>query len=87
MQKVFGMATPHDATEYIAKNSELRDRLCACKDLACGEAVNRELTAWSEAFVKGLPQGATMSPADDRTMQKIEHEVRACMRALRAGGH
>lgn len=73
-----------DASTYIAKNVELKDRLCACKDLACAEAVSRELTAWSEEFVRNLPPGTTMSPADDRKMETIENELRACRKALKS---
>jgi hypothetical protein len=85
LQAAFGVRTPSHASTYIAKNVELRDRLCACKDLACGQTVSRELTAWSEAFLKKLPPGTTMSAEDDQKMQSIETEVHACMQALRAG--
>jgi hypothetical protein len=64
---------------------QFKNRLCACKDLECGEAVNRELTTWSEAFVQNLPAGSTMSAIDDRRVQMIQDQVRACMDALRAG--
>jgi hypothetical protein len=83
MQAAFVGAAPSAASEYIAKNIELKDRLCACEDVACGEAVSREMTAWSEAFVSKLPAGSTMSLADDRQMQEIEDQVSSCMLALR----
>jgi hypothetical protein len=80
-----GSAVGNLVDEYVAKNAEFRDRICACKDVACGEQASHELTTWSEAFVKTLPPGSRMSPVDDRKMEKIEQEVHACMEALRAG--
>jgi hypothetical protein len=43
------------------------------------------MTGWSEAFVKALPRGTSMSAADDQTMQAIESAVHACMQSLKAG--
>lgn len=85
LQAAYGAAGAREASEYIAKSMQFKNRLCACKDLECGEAVNRELTTWSEAFVKKLPAGSTMSAFDDRRVQMIQDQVRACMDALRAG--
>ncbi|HEY5925652.1 MAG TPA: hypothetical protein VIV11_28395 [Kofleriaceae bacterium] len=74
---------PNDAQRYVAKNAEFKDRLCACKDAACGETVAAELTKWSEDFVKSAGDGSTMTGSDQTRLQAIETEVHACLKALR----
>jgi len=85
MQRAFRVGADRAAYDFIAKNVQFKERLCACKDLACGEAVNRELTTWSEAYMKDLPPDSTMSKGDDRKMQELETAMRACMQTLRTG--
>lgn len=74
---------PTDAQRYVAKNAELEDRLCACKDIACAEAVAAELTKWSEDFLAHPNDSSTMSEEDQERMTTIEREIKACMSKLR----
>ncbi len=76
-------ASPSDAQRYVAKNAELKDRLCACKDIACAEAVAAELTRWSEDFLAHPNDSSTMSAEDQERMTTIEHDIGTCMRSLR----
>ena len=84
MQSAMGPGSPTDAMHYLAKNGEFKDRLCACTDATCAKSVAAEMTTWSEAFVKQVGEGSTMSHADHAKLDEIERDVQACMRRLGA---
>lgn len=84
MQAAITNTVPMKAEDFIAKHVDFRDRVCSCADLSCGEAVHREMTAWSDAYVKKLPANVIMSKADESRMSELEGEMSDCMISLRA---
>jgi hypothetical protein len=84
LQAAMGSGPETDAMRYVAKNGEFKDRLCACTDAKCAKAVAREMTTWSEDFVKQHGDGSSMTPVDHANLDAIERDVQACMRKLGA---
>jgi len=86
VQRVTSSSAPiTDAQRYVARNSEFKDRLCACKDIACGEAVAADLTKWSNDFLARPSDSSRMSQEGQTRLDVIEREIGECMSALRTG--
>ena len=73
-----GTEASDDAEQVVAKMTELKDRMCECKDTACATKVNEDMTAWSQAMEKG---GAAprMTEADSEKVAAIGTELGKCM--------
>jgi hypothetical protein len=65
----------------IAKMGGFRDRVCACKDKACGETIAKEIQAWQLALAKDLADAKPTKDQDDR-FDKVDNEIRACRTKL-----
>jgi len=67
-----------DAAVDVAKFGEFTDRLCACKDKACGESVQEEMTRWSAEMAK---RGAGSRPDEAmvRKMTEVGQRYGACI--------
>jgi hypothetical protein len=65
----------------IAKLATFRDRGCACKDKACGEAIAKEILAWQQTLAKEL---ADVKPTKDQDtkFEKLGDELKACVAKL-----
>ncbi len=56
-----------------------KDRMCACKDLACANAVDQEIDAWSYA-----PHSATPTTKDETQIAfKLTADTETCARHAR----
>lgn len=53
----------------VAKLSEFKERMCACKNKDCAQQVNDEMTKWSNAMAK---EQAMKAPDADATKQVSE---------------
>jgi hypothetical protein len=58
-----------------------QDRLCACHDAACGQAVTADLAAWSNALATVEPDP---DPSPDAAIAAIAAQVAACQQKLLA---
>jgi hypothetical protein len=62
----------------LAKMTELKDKMCACKDPDCAKKVSDEMTAWSqEAAKKGTT--AKMNEADQKKASELGVAMGECM--------
>ncbi len=64
---------------------ELRDKACACKDLACVEKVEKELLDWA---MKNMEMMKDMKPTkeQDERAEKLSDEMRACRQKVEGAG-
>ena len=65
------------AGEAIAKMTEVKDKICACKDKACVDAATAELTKWGTDHAKGDP--GKVSEADQQKLTAVSEEMTKCM--------
>jgi hypothetical protein len=76
-------ATVASAGNALGKMSELKDKMCACKDPDCAKKVSDEMTAWSqEAAKKG--DTAKMSEADQKKASELGVAMGECMQKASA---
>src|SRR4029079_12222914 len=64
--------------EASAKMTEFRDRMCACKDKACADKVNDDLTKWTQEQAKE----AKATEEDNKKMMQMSEEMRKCMQKI-----
>ncbi len=64
----------------IAKMRGLTAQMCACKDKACADDVQDELTSWSQTIARN-GRDADVRPSDDdmRQMQEVGTHYAECM--------
>jgi hypothetical protein len=76
----FGCPNKKTAGDGIAKMTEFKDRMCACKDRACTERVTEEMTRWGQEQAKvGAAKDVTMSEEDRRKSVALSEEMGKCM--------
>jgi hypothetical protein len=69
------------ADEAMAKLKTKKDKICACKDVACAEKADEEYDKWMEANMKRL-KGAEPSDSFKKKFKDLEHAARDCMDKL-----
>lgn len=69
----------------LAGMADFKARMCACRDRACADRVDREYQAWGETVTR--PTKRTTSESDARgrgeKVDALEAELRACKRTAR----
>ena len=65
----------------VAVMAGYRDRMCACKDAACRDAVGKELTAWTQSL-----SGASPEQSEIDKFNAVSNEMTACMTGSGAPG-
>lgn len=76
----FGCSKKSSSGDAIAKQTEFRDKMCACKDRACTEKVTEELTRWGQEQAKASGDKAIkMSDDDMKKSAAVSGEMSACM--------
>lgn len=75
------------AGESLAKMTELKDKMCACKDKACSDKVSNELSGWTQEQAKSAG-GKPVTPSEDPKMEAVIEAMTSCMLKLEipAGG-
>lgn len=77
-----------DAGEAVAKMTEFKDQMCACKDKACADKVQEGMTKWSTEMAAKAGDKKDQK-ADEATMKKMTEVGQAygeCMtKAMSAG--
>lgn len=77
-----------DAGEAVAKMTEFKDQMCACKDKACADKVQESMTKWSTDMAAKAGENKDQK-ADEATMKKMTEVGQAygeCMtKAMSAG--
>ncbi len=77
-------AASGNASEAIAKMTDFKDRMCACKDAACAKAVNEEMTKWAQEEAKKTNGPVSLSEADQKKSSEIGTALGECLQ--KAGG-
>jgi hypothetical protein len=66
---------PNPTADALRKLDQSADQMCACKDKACADKVNDEMTRWATQMAKDEPDLTTTKPdADD--MKHAEETVK-----------
>jgi len=75
-----------DQAGAIAKLTELKDKLCACKDKTCSDKVSDEYSRWTQTQAK--PDGDKPgSPGEqDKKMEELTEELTQCLLKLEVPG-
>jgi hypothetical protein len=68
--------------EMLAKMTMFKDRTCACKDKACADAVQEEMTRWSTEQAKAAPNMGKVDEAAVKQMTAIMEAYTKCMTAV-----
>ena len=75
----FGCKPTGGAGDAIAKLTELKDKMCACKDQACTGRVSGEMTRWGQEFARaGGDKGARRSPEDVKQIRQVTEDLIRC---------
>ena len=64
----------------LSELASLRDKMCACKDKACAEAVNTEVDAF---FKRDRERFDSMPSATKKQSKQLEDEQYACWKKLK----
>jgi hypothetical protein len=76
----FGCPNKKTAGDGIAKMTEFKDSMCACKDRACTERVTEEMTRWGQEQAKaGADKDVKMSEEDMKKSAALSEEMGKCM--------
>jgi hypothetical protein len=67
------------AAEAIAKMSAFRDRMCVCRDQACVDRVNADMTAWGTEMARSAGRDDKVSESDTKKMFEISESTTRCM--------
>jgi hypothetical protein len=71
----------------MAKMSEFKDQMCACKDAECAKKVSDDMTTWSQEQAKNAKEPVKMSEADQKRATEIGTQMGECMqKAMGMGG-
>ena len=83
----FGCRKDKDG-ESIAKLTELKNRMCACKDKACSEKVSDEYSRWSQTQAKSDGDKPGHPGEEDKKMEELTEELTQCLlkREVHSGG-
>ncbi len=79
-------AAPNGLAVVFVKMTEFTDRMCACKDKACAEALSDEMSRWGTEIAKQPHMDEKVSDADAKRMADITDRFSKCMTALYTSG-
>jgi hypothetical protein len=82
---VFG-CHKHKDDESVARMTEFKNRMCACKDKACSDQVSNELSRWSQAQAKSDGDKAESPSEEDPRLEAVTDEMTRCMLRLEIPG-
>jgi hypothetical protein len=72
------------SSEAMAKMTEFKDKMCACKDAECAKKVNDEMTKWSQEQQGKTKEPVKMSEADQKKATEIGTAMGECMQKASA---
>jgi hypothetical protein len=70
----------------IAKMTELKNRMCACKDKACSDVISEELSRWTQEREKSAGDKAGTPTEEDAEMAEVTEEMTRCILKLEIPG-
>lgn len=72
-------ANPADTAAAIAKMDEFAKKMCACKDKACADKVNADMTRWGTEMAKKTDSGGKLDDASMKRMTDAATRYGECM--------
>jgi hypothetical protein len=66
----------------LAKMTEFKDRLCACKDKACADAVSQELSKWMSDVASTGPKSEAPTKEQEEKMGDVAKQLGECSAKL-----
>src|SRR3954464_9742656 len=83
----FGCKKKGGAGEAMAKMTEFKDKMCACKDKGCADKVQDEMNKWTADNAKNA--GDKPEKPDEKTMKEMQDvgtKYGECMAKAMGGG-
>jgi hypothetical protein len=71
-----------DQAGAIAKLTELKDKLCACKDKTCSDKVSDEYSRWTQAQAKPDGDKPGAPGEQDKKREELTEELTQCLLKL-----
>ncbi len=68
--------------EALAQFETFRDRMCACKDLACTEKVQTDWRTYRDSIVQRVGRDAKPNEAQEKKGRVVQEEMRVCRKKL-----
>ncbi|HEX8110972.1 MAG TPA: hypothetical protein VF516_24735, partial [Kofleriaceae bacterium] len=69
-----------DKAGAIAKLTELKNKMCACKDKTCSDKVSAELAAWGQEYDKpDVDKPASPDEKDSEKLEALKEETASCL--------
>ena len=72
-------AAPTGLEAVFAKMTSFKDRMCACKDKACADAISEDMNKWGAEMTKDPTMNLKVTEADAKRMATITEEFSKCM--------
>jgi hypothetical protein len=82
----FGACKSGKAGDVVAKLEGFQKAMCECKDKACAEKVNGEMTAWGAEMAKTMGKGDKPDPEVAKKSADVMTKYSECMTKLLTGG-
>lgn len=73
-------------SEAIAKLTELKDRMCACKDKTCSDKVSKEFSRWSQEQEKSDGDKPGTAGEEDPKMEEVTEQLSQCLMKIELPG-
>lgn len=70
--------------DVVAKMGEFKDRMCACKDKACGDKVSDDMIKWSSEVQKSDKDGKGGTEEETKKVVAISEDMSKCQQKLNA---
>lgn len=75
-------AAPTGIAAVFAKMTSFTDRMCACKDKACADAISDEMSKWGAEMAKDADKNVKVTEDDAKRMAEITERFAKCMTAV-----
>lgn len=71
----------------VAKLTEIKGKMCACKDKTCSDKVSEELVQWGQQQEKAAgDKSVALSESDTEKVEKVKEEIARCLLKLEVPG-
>ena len=70
----------------MKKMHEFADKMCACKDTTCAQAVSDEMTKWGQEMAQSMEEPPVMTEEDTKEATEIGERMGKCMQAAFGAG-
>lgn len=76
-----------DKAGAIARLTELKNQMCACKDKTCSDKVSAQLAEWGQVYDKpDLDKPASPGEKDSEKLEALKEETASCLLKIEVPG-